>query len=83
MVLTHCHMGFLDGVYPTNGQVEVDTIGMRGYPILRVSTQLRLGKVLVDRRKDTDIMAMFKPSGWATCSTPQWEGGVPCFKSFA
>ena len=45
--------------------------------------QLRLGKVLVDRRKDTDIMAMFKPSGWATCSTPQWEGGVPCFKSFA
>jgi len=31
-------------------------------------------QVLVDRRKDTDIMAMFKPSGWATCSTPQWEG---------
>lgn len=31
-------------------------------------------QVLVDRRKDTHIMAMFKPSGWATCSTPQWEG---------
>ncbi|CAJ1424642.1 unnamed protein product [Effrenium voratum] len=31
-------------------------------------------EVLVDRRKDTHIMAMFKPSGWATCSTPQWEG---------
>ena len=38
MVLTHCHMGFLDGVYPTNGQVEVDTIGMRGYPILRTNS---------------------------------------------
>ena len=34
----------------------------------------------MDRRKDTDIMAMFKPSGWATCSTPQWEGGIACFK---
>jgi len=31
-------------------------------------------QVLVDRRDDTHIMAMFKPSGWATCSTPQWEG---------
>ncbi|CAK9004053.1 unnamed protein product [Durusdinium trenchii] len=31
-------------------------------------------QVLIDRRKDTHMMAMFKPSGWATCSTPQWEG---------
>jgi len=31
-------------------------------------------QVLVDRRSDRNIMAMFKPSGWATCSTPAWEG---------
>ncbi|CAE7802430.1 ylyB [Symbiodinium sp. CCMP2456] len=31
-------------------------------------------QVLVDERKTYQIMAMFKPSGWATCSTPQWEG---------
>jgi len=31
-------------------------------------------QVLVDERKAYQIMAMFKPSGWATCSTPQWEG---------
>mmetsp|Transcript_45567 Transcript_45567/g.73980 ORF Transcript_45567/g.73980 Transcript_45567/m.73980 type:complete len:939 (+) Transcript_45567:81-2897(+) len=31
-------------------------------------------QLLVDRRHDQDIMAMFKPSGWATCSTPHWAG---------
>jgi len=30
-------------------------------------------QVLVERR-DRGIMVMFKPSGWATCSTPHWEG---------
>eukprot|EP00931_Biecheleriopsis_adriatica_P031822 TRINITY_DN18616_c0_g1_i1.p1 TRINITY_DN18616_c0_g1~~TRINITY_DN18616_c0_g1_i1.p1 ORF type:complete len:920 (-),score=203.89 TRINITY_DN18616_c0_g1_i1:253-2946(-) len=31
-------------------------------------------QVLVDYRDEHGIIAMFKPSGWATCSTPQWEG---------
>ena len=85
MVLTHCHMGFLDGVYPTMGKLKLTRLEWGVTPFFGQTQlrQLRLGKVLVDRRKDTDIMAMFKPSGWATCSTPQWEGGVPCFKSFA
>uniref|UniRef100_A0A7S0FHD5 Pseudouridine synthase RsuA/RluA-like domain-containing protein n=1 Tax=Pyrodinium bahamense TaxID=73915 RepID=A0A7S0FHD5_9DINO len=30
-------------------------------------------QVLVDR-PDHGIMVMYKPSGWATCSTPHWEG---------
>jgi len=30
-------------------------------------------QVLVDR-PERGIMVMYKPSGWATCSTPHWEG---------
>lgn len=30
-------------------------------------------QVLIDRQ-DRGILAMFKPAGWATCSTPYWEG---------
>jgi len=41
-----------------------------GVPVTGSGTQ---PVVLKDIPK-SDILVMFKPSGWATCSTPQWEG---------